>query len=67
MDLLLKAITDSKYGRKIYGGLKITSRNAAWLFLCEWDSRAKDKDYEIKIGPCEKTQIKRKSVSEINH
>jgi hypothetical protein len=31
MDLFMKAVTYSKYGRRMYGDLKVTSRNAVWL------------------------------------
>ena len=47
MDLLLKAMSYSKYGWKICGKLKITGLLLGYTkfccFLCEWDSRAKDK------------------------
>jgi hypothetical protein len=59
MDLLLKAKSYSKCGWKICGDLKdiglflgLHSVHAKFCcFLCEWESRAKDKHYEIKDWP----------------
>jgi hypothetical protein len=59
MDLLLRAISYSKYGMKICGDLKIigllqgmqSGYTKFCSFLCELDSRAKDKHYKIKDWP----------------
>jgi hypothetical protein len=56
MDLLLKAVSYLKYGWKICGdckgiGLPLGMQSGYTkfcCFLCEWDSRAKDKHYKIK-------------------
>jgi hypothetical protein len=56
VDLLLNAISYSKYGWKVCGDLEVTGlllgMQSAYTnlccFLCEWDSRAKDKHYKIK-------------------
>jgi hypothetical protein len=58
-DLLLKAISYSKYGWKICGDLKViglllgmqSSYTKFCCFLCEWDSRTKDKHYKVKDLP----------------
>jgi hypothetical protein len=75
MDLLLTAISYSKYGWKICGDLhviglllEIQSGYAKFCrFLCEWYSRANDKHYKIKDWPMQENSVPGKSVSEINH
>jgi hypothetical protein len=55
-DLLLKAISYSKYGWKICGNLKViglllgiqSGYTTLCCFLCERDSRAKDNHFKIK-------------------
>jgi hypothetical protein len=74
MDLLLKTVSYSKYDWKICGDIKVTGLllgmqsgyTTFCCFLCGWDSRAKDKQYKLRIDPCEKTQFHGKSVSEID-
>jgi len=74
IDLLLKAMSYSKYGWKICGYLKVTGLPQGMhsgytkfcCFLREWDSRTKDKHYKINYFPCDKIQFQGKSVSEIN-
>ena len=60
MDLLLNVISYSKYGRKICGDFKVvglllfvmqSGYTKFCCFLCEWDSRAKDKYYKIRNWP----------------
>ena len=56
MDLLLKAVSYSKYGWKICGDLKaiglLLGMHSAYTkfccFLCEWDSQEKDACSKIK-------------------
>jgi hypothetical protein len=56
MDLVLKAVTYSKYGWEICGDLKAiglllgmqSGYTKFCCFLCEWDSQLKDKHYKIK-------------------
>jgi len=54
--MLLRAMSYSKYGFKICGEVKVVGLLQGMqfgytkfcCFLCEWDSRAKDKHYKIK-------------------
>ena len=72
MDLLLKAISYSKYGWKTCGDLKViglflgiqSGYTKFCCFLCEWDSRAKDKHYKIKDWPMQGNSVPEKSVSQ---
>jgi len=56
MDLLLKAISYSKYEWKICGDLKViglllgqqSGYTKFFCFLCAWDSQARDIHYKIK-------------------
>jgi hypothetical protein len=56
MDLLLKAISYSKYGWKIYEDLKViglllrmqSGYTTLCCLLCAWDSRTKDNHFQIK-------------------
>jgi len=73
IDLLLKAISYSKYGWKIHGDLKVIGLflgiqfgyTKFCCFLCEWTAQQKTNITKLKTGPCEKTQFQSKSVSEI--
>jgi len=55
MDLLLRALSYSKYGWKIFGDLKVigfllglqSGYMKLCCFLCEWDSREQDQHYKI--------------------
>jgi hypothetical protein len=71
MDLLLKAISYSKYGWKICGdlevlGLLLGMQPGYTKFCCllwEWDSQTKDKQYKIKNCPMRENSVSReKSV-----
>jgi len=63
MDLLLKAISYSKYGWKICGdkvrGLLIGMQSGHTKFccFCKWDSRAKDKHYTSKDWPMSENSV----------
>ena len=65
-DLLLKAISYGKCGRKICGDLKVIGLFLAMhsghtkfcCFLCEWESRAKDKHYKIKDCPMREKSVR---------
>ena len=65
MDLLLKAISYSKYGWKICGDLKViglllgmeSGYTKLCYFLCEWDSWAKDKHYKLKDWPMPENSV----------
>jgi len=64
VDLLLKAVSYSKYGWKICGDLKVIglligmqSVYTKFCFFCEWDSRAKDKHYTPKDWPMSKNFV----------
>jgi len=56
MDLLLKAVSYSKYEWKICGDLKViglllglqSGYTKFCCFVCEWDSQARDIHYKIK-------------------
>jgi hypothetical protein len=65
MHLLLKGINYSKYGWKTCGDLKVIGlllemqSGYTWFccFLCEWDSRAKEKHYNIKDWPMREDSV----------
>jgi hypothetical protein len=65
MDLLLKAVSYSKYRWKICGDLKVIGLllgmqfgyTKLCYFLCEWDSWAKYKHYKIKDWPMPENSV----------
>jgi hypothetical protein len=75
MDLLLKAISYSKYGWKICGDLKVIglllkcslATQSCAIFFLNGTAEQKTSIKKLKIGPCQETQFQGKSVSEIHH
>jgi len=67
MDLLLKALSYSKYRWKICGDLEVIGLLLGMqpgytkfcCLLCEWDSQAKDKHYKIKDWPMRENSFPR--------